>query len=135
MVRALGIVGIVGYLGSLGLTQVTVRHAAAEPERESEWFGALIGFRMVLLVPVLVVVLGVEILNARGHEMLVAAIIPDLSPAARATDRARKRVLAACPQRGPGRRRIGQSILWTGAVGLLFVGDRGLVAYAAARPR
>jgi len=129
----LGIVGIVGYLGSLGLTQVTVRHAAAEPEREAEWFGALIGFRMALLVPVtLLLVLGVEILNARGHEMLVAAIIltfllplgPPTALASVYSLRVRNAVPVAVA--------LFKSIIWTGAVGLLFIGDRGLVAYAAA---
>jgi O-antigen/teichoic acid export membrane protein len=129
----LGIVGIVGYLGSLGLTQVTMRHAAAEPEREAEWFGALIGFRMLLLLPLtLPVVLGVEILNARGDEMLVAAVILTfllpLGPPTALGSVYSLRVRNAVPVAVA----LVKSVLWTSAVALLFIGDRGLVAYAAA---
>lgn len=43
-------VGIWGTLTDLGLTTVAMQRMAAEPERESEWLGALAGMRLALAV-------------------------------------------------------------------------------------
>lgn len=54
-------VAIFGTLTDLGLTAVAMQRMAAEPERESEWLGALAGMRLVLAV---------------GSSVLCAATIP-----------------------------------------------------------
>jgi O-antigen/teichoic acid export membrane protein len=43
---------IAANFGELGLAQVAVRHAAAEPERDSDWLSALVSLRLILAVPI-----------------------------------------------------------------------------------
>jgi lipopolysaccharide exporter len=61
-------VSIVGTLTDLGLTTVAMQRMAAEPERESEWLGALAGMRLLLAVVAAVVcAVGVPIFLPSGH--------------------------------------------------------------------
>jgi O-antigen/teichoic acid export membrane protein len=61
-------VGIFGTLTDLGLTTVAMQRMAAEPERESEWLGALAGLRVTLsLGATALCALTVPIFLAEGH--------------------------------------------------------------------
>lgn len=128
----LAIVGIVGYLGSLGLTQVTLRRIAAEPELEAEWFGALIALRMLLAVPAFALVLLVEVLNARDHQMLVAgtilALLVPIGPLTVLSNAYMLRVRNSVPVAVD----VLNSVAWVLVVGALFFSDEGIVPYAFA---
>ena len=61
-------VGIWGVLTDLGLTTVAMQRMAAQPERESEWLGALAGMRLALSVlAVALCAATVPIFLATGH--------------------------------------------------------------------
>lgn len=69
------VLGLVGYLASFGMEKVVVREAAAAPEQEYEWFGAMMLLRLMLLVPAIVVSLLALLALERSHEMLIAGLI------------------------------------------------------------
>jgi O-antigen/teichoic acid export membrane protein len=70
---------IVGSFGELGLTQVTVSRAAADPDREPRWLGALLLLRLLVVIPITVVSLIAVLLiapsaNARLAGVLIACV-------------------------------------------------------------
>ncbi len=71
----LNVLAIVGYVASLGMEKVVVREAAAHPEREQEWLGAMMLLRLALLGPAVVLSLLAVLLLQRSDEMLVAGLI------------------------------------------------------------
>jgi O-antigen/teichoic acid export membrane protein len=127
---AQAIVGVIGYLGSMGLTQVAVRRAAAEPEREADWFGGLITFRALLAIPTTIIAVVAELLVARTSEMTrVGLVLALMAPIGVAnvlvyayTLRVRNVVPVAIE--------ILQSLIWTAAVAVLFATHSPMLAYA-----
>ena len=71
----LNVLAIVGYFASFGLEKVVLREAAAHPEREQEWMGAMMLVRLGLVVPVVVLSLITVLLLQRSHQMLIAGLI------------------------------------------------------------
>ncbi|MGD0274335.1 MAG: oligosaccharide flippase family protein [Gaiellaceae bacterium] len=71
----LAISSLVGVLGDLGLEQVALRRAAAEPELEAEWLGALVILRAVTSMVTMALCIAAVVLIAPDHEALVAGII------------------------------------------------------------
>jgi O-antigen/teichoic acid export membrane protein len=71
----LNVLAIVGYFASLGMEKVVVREAAAHPEREQEWLGAMMLLRLGLLGPVIVLSLLAVLLLERSNQMLFAGLI------------------------------------------------------------
>jgi O-antigen/teichoic acid export membrane protein len=69
------ILGLVGYLASFGMEKVVVREAAADPDHEHEWLGAMMLLRFCLLVPVLLLSLLSIVVLHRSHQMLIAGLI------------------------------------------------------------
>ncbi len=69
------VLGMVGYMASFGMEKVVVREAAAAPESEHEWFGAMMMLRLLLLLPAIAVSLVAVLALQRSHQMLVAGII------------------------------------------------------------
>ncbi len=69
------VLGLVGYLASFGMERAVVREVASHPEREAEWFGAMMYLRLILLLPAIVCsVLAVVLLHS-SHRMLLAGLI------------------------------------------------------------
>src|SRR5208282_4741924 len=60
----LAVTQIAANLGELGLSQVAVSRAAAEPERESSWLGALLVMRLLVALPIALVSVVVVLLIA-----------------------------------------------------------------------
>lgn len=126
------VIGLAGYLGNFGLDQVAVRRAAADPEHELEWVGALIALRTALGFIVAVVSLGAIALLADSSEMLLAGAI----------------ISATLPLNGPRAIRalfqlrvrndlevLGitvNSVVWGGAVLFIAATDAGIVELAVA---
>jgi O-antigen/teichoic acid export membrane protein len=69
------VLGLMGYLASFGMEKVIVREVAAAPEREHEWFGAMMALRLILLAPAVLASLAAVLLLHRSHQMLIAGLI------------------------------------------------------------
>jgi O-antigen/teichoic acid export membrane protein len=70
---------LLGVIGNMGLEQVALRCAAAEPERESQWLGALLVIRQLLSLLALALCIGTVVLIAPNREALIAGIVMMLS--------------------------------------------------------
>jgi O-antigen/teichoic acid export membrane protein len=66
---------IVGSFGELGLTQVAVSRAAAEPEREPQWLGALLQLRLLVVLPITFASLIAVLLIAPTHQAQLAGVL------------------------------------------------------------
>ncbi len=66
---------IAGSFGELGLTQVTVSRAAAEPDREPQWLGALLMLRLLVVVPITLASLIAVLLIAPSSEDKIAGVL------------------------------------------------------------
>jgi O-antigen/teichoic acid export membrane protein len=66
---------LVGYTASFGMEKVVVREVAAAPEREHEWFGAMMALRLALLAPAIVISLATVLVLHSSHQMLIAGAI------------------------------------------------------------
>ena len=66
---------LAGYLTDLGLEGVAVQRAAANPDREPDWLGALLSLRLVIAVPVTLLSGAVAIALAQNHRMLIAGLV------------------------------------------------------------
>lgn len=69
------VLGLVGYFASFGMEKVVVREAAADPDSEHEWLGAMMFLRLGLLVPVVALSILAIVLLHRSHQMLIAGLI------------------------------------------------------------
>jgi O-antigen/teichoic acid export membrane protein len=66
---------IASSFGELGLTQVTVNRAAAEPDREPEWLGALLQLRLLVVIPITLASLIAVLLLAPSDSAKVAGVL------------------------------------------------------------
>lgn len=66
---------IAGSFGELGLTQVTVSRAAAEPDREPQWLGALLTMRLLVVIPITLASLIAVLLIAPSTEDKIAGVL------------------------------------------------------------
>jgi O-antigen/teichoic acid export membrane protein len=123
---------LVGYFANFGMEAVALREAAREPEREREWIGAAMMVRLTMLGPVIILSLLAVVVMHRSQQMLVAGII----------------LVATMPFGGAGplglifRLRVDnrvpmlvmslRSLLWGGAVALIFLRGGGMVPLAIA---
>ena len=71
----LAISSLLGVIGNMGIEQVALRCAAAEPEREPQWLGALLVIRLLLSLLALALCIGTVVLIAPSHEALIAGIV------------------------------------------------------------
>ena len=71
----LAIAQIATSFGDLGLTQVAVSRAAADPDGPAQWLGALMGLRLLLSLPILLVEVVAVLLVAPTAHVRVAGLI------------------------------------------------------------
>jgi lipopolysaccharide exporter len=123
-------VGIFGTLTDLGLTTVAMQRMAAEPERESEWLGALAGMRLALsVVAVALCAATVPIFLATGHEaawILTLTIFSSGGGALMAVFNSRLRSGLALSFS------VLQSFVWLGVVVAFYVTGADVVDFAIA---
>ncbi len=121
-----------GYMADLGLQATTVRMAAAAPEQEAGWLGALVVWRTALGVPAALLCFGVSAAVARTGAMVIAGALL----AASLIISAGQSLGVAFQLRVRNDRGIGfmtlNSILWTAAVGAVALVHGGVVAFALA---
>lgn len=87
VVRALGSTGfgewstifaitqIATNFGELGLPQVAIGRAASEPQRESDWLGALVSLRVLLAIPAAIASLGAILLIVPTQQARIAGVL------------------------------------------------------------
>jgi O-antigen/teichoic acid export membrane protein len=123
---------LVGYFANFGMEAVALREAARHPEREHEWIGAAIAVRLMTLGPVIVLSIVAIIVMHRSQQMLVAGLI----------------LIATMPFGGAGplglifKLRVDnlvpmlvmslRSVLWGGAVAVIFWRGGGMIDLAIA---
>jgi lipopolysaccharide exporter len=123
-------VGIWAVLTDLGLTTVAMQRMAAEPERESEWLGALAGMRLALSVLAAALCAAtVPFFLADGHTaawILTLTIFSTGGSALMSVFNARLRSGLALSFS------VVQSVLWLGVVVAFYVNGASVVDFAIA---
>ena len=66
---------LAGYIGELGIDRVTVRHAAAEREKEPEFLGAMVSIRALLAIPVTLAFLAITLAISSDSTMRISSVI------------------------------------------------------------
>lgn len=123
---------VMSYFGTLGLERVAVERAAAQPERQAEWVGALLTLQLALGVPVALVTLAVLVLIADGSTMRIAAAI--VSPLPLCAALASLRVVLQLQVRNTLSTafELANGVLWAAFVGIVVLADaEGLVLLSA----
>lgn len=69
---------IASSFGELGLNEVAVNRAAAEPQREASWLGALLSLRLMISLPITLISAVAVVLVAPGHASRVAGVLLSL---------------------------------------------------------
>jgi len=126
------IMGIGGYFADFGFEQVAVKRAAEEPERESEWLGALLTLRLALALPVTLVCLAALLLVANGAQMREAGLLICLTPLLTSGNVLRTAFQLRVRNDVPTALVTVNSLLWTAAVLVIWFADAGIVTLAAA---
>lgn len=129
---AFAIIGIGGYFANFGFEQVAVKRAAADPEREAEWLGALVTLRFALAIPVTLLCAAVLLLVARHDDMREAGLLICLTPLLTSGNVLRTAFQLRVRNDIPTAMLTFNTILWTGAVLLIWFSDAGIVTLAAA---
>ena len=123
-------VGIFGVLTDLGLTTVAMQKMAAEPERESEWLGALAGMRLLLaVVAATLCAAPVPVFLDTGHDaawILTLTIFSSGGSALMAVFNSRLRAGLALSFS------VMQSFLWLGVCVVFYVTGASVVDFAIA---
>ena len=127
----LAFVGIFASFTQLGLTAGAMQRMAADPERESEWLGALIATRLVLaLLLTVACVASIPLLlsSDKDAQLVALALTPTILLGVAGSQMAifQSRLRAAVPQA----LFVVQNLLWLGVVLLLGIAGRGAVYFA-----
>jgi O-antigen/teichoic acid export membrane protein len=128
----LAITQIASNLGELGLGPVAIGRSASEPDRESEWIGALVAFRLILAVPIVIATIAAVLLiapdaNARTAGVLLACVLLLSAPGAMGAVfqlRVRNDISTALL--------TFNSVVWAGAVVAVAASSGGIVWLAGA---
>lgn len=123
---------LTGFFMQFGLEAVVVREAAADPEREGQWIGALILVRIIMALPVILAALALIIAVADTTEMLVAGAILAVGMPFGGTGGLQIAFELRVNNRVPMFVLTLKSVLWLIAVLLVAALDGGLVALAIA---
>jgi O-antigen/teichoic acid export membrane protein len=126
----LSITSLVTAAGAQTIPRVVVPRAAADPENESSWLGAMLALQGFIVPPGTLISVVVVLLVSRGTEMLVCGLIMSILivlnlPGALGSIfqlRVRNDVSTAIS--------IANSVIWTGGVFLIAAYGGGLVALA-----
>ncbi len=66
---------IAGSFGDLGLNQIALNRAAADPDQEPRWLGALLSLRLLLALPIMLLSAVAILLIAPGHDAKAAGVL------------------------------------------------------------
>ena len=123
----LAISQIAAYVIDFGLESVTVRQAAADPQREAEWVGALLVLRFALALPVTVAA-GLVVMSVASTETMRISGLILLGPILLLGPAALRVVFQLRVRNGLTIAVVTlNSVLWTGGAAVLAFSDGGLV--------
>jgi len=123
---------LVGYFANFGMEKVVVREAAAHPEREQEWLGAMMLVRLYMIGPVVVLSLLALLLLHRSHEMLIAGLILTISMPFDGIGVLQLVFQLRVKNLVPMLVLTLRSLLWAGAVAIIYWNGGNMVALAIA---
>jgi O-antigen/teichoic acid export membrane protein len=128
----LAVTGLADTAGQLALDRVAIPRAAADPEREPDWLGALLATRLLIGIPATVVAVVIVLLISTDNEMLTTGLILSIPIGAGAFS-----ALAAVFQlRVRNHVNIAvltlNSLLWTASVVALHAAGKSMVPFAVA---
>jgi O-antigen/teichoic acid export membrane protein len=128
----LTVLGLVAYFMNFGMEGVALREAAKEPEAETEWIGAAILMRLLLLGPVMVTAYLILLLLPHTEDMLIAGAILIIAMPFGGMGALGLLFQLRVDNRVPMMVITLRSILWGAAVVFIHKGGGGIVAFAIA---
>lgn len=126
------VIVLVGYLANLGMEGVALREASRDPDSEGEWIGAVMLLRLWAVVPVMLASLIALLLIQRSHEMLVAGLILVVTMPFGGVSALSLLFQLRVDNRVPMIVLTVKSILWGGAVLIVYLDHLGMIALAIA---
>jgi O-antigen/teichoic acid export membrane protein len=126
------IVQIAEHFADFGLTGVTVRRAAAEPGRETEWVGAHAGLRLLTGFPVAAACVPLILLISDSEDMRTAGLILSAVLLVGAPNALRVVFQLRVRNDVNVKLMVLNSAVWAAAVGAIALADGGMVALAIA---
>jgi O-antigen/teichoic acid export membrane protein len=128
----LAVTGLADTAGQLALDRVAIPKAAADPEREPEWLGALLSTRLLIGIPATVIAIAIVLAISTDSEMRTTGLVLSVPIAAGALTalsavfqlRVRNHVNIAVLTLN--------SVLWTGSVLALNAAGKSMLPFAVA---
>src|SRR5438105_4431693 len=128
----IAVISLIAYFSNFGMEGVAVREAARSPEHEHEWIGAMLLLRLMMLLPVMLASLVAVLLLEHTEQMLIAGVILLLAMPFGGGSVLRVLFQLRLDNRVPMLVMTLRSVLWGGAVVLIYLDERGMVALATA---
>jgi O-antigen/teichoic acid export membrane protein len=126
------ILALVGYIANFGAETVAVREAARDPAREHEWIGAVMMLRLIVLVPAIALSIGAILLLRESQQMLAAGLILIVTMPFSGVSALQLVFQLRVDNLVPMLVLTLRSVLWGGAVAIIFWRGGGMVALAIA---
>ena len=126
------VVGLIAFFSTFGVEEIAVREAAREPEHEFDWLGSVMMVRLLALVPVTICALIAVVLLHESQEMLVAGVILVLAMPFGGISAIALMFKLRVDNRVPMIVLTLRSLLWGGAVLIVYLKHGGMVALAIA---
>ena len=126
----MAVIGFAGYFGSMGLDRVTVERAAADPDREALWVGALVTLRLALAVPVAGISAILCALVADDAAMRIAGALVSVVLLVSAASAIRVVFQLQVRNRLVTMVELVSGVAWAGVVAVVALAGGGLVAFA-----
>jgi O-antigen/teichoic acid export membrane protein len=126
------VIGLIGYFSAFGMQGVALREAARNPEREHEWIGAVTMLRLILVPPVMLASLIAVLVLQESHQMLVSGVILVVTMPFGGAGALILLFQLRVDNRVPMFLLTLRSVLWGGAVLLIFLGNGDMIELAIA---
>jgi O-antigen/teichoic acid export membrane protein len=126
------VIQLASYFTSFGVEGVVVREAAAHPEREDEWLGALLVLRGLLSIPGVIVGLVVLLFIQSNTSMLIAGLVLLLQTPFNIGSSLRVVHQLRVRNQFPMFVLTANSVLWGASVAAIYLVGGGVVAFAVA---
>jgi O-antigen/teichoic acid export membrane protein len=126
----IAVIGFAGTFGAMGLDRVAVERAAADPEHEPQWIGALVTLRLTLAIPVAALSAALCAVVADDAAMRIAGALVSLVLLVSAASVIRVVFQLQIRNRLVTLVELVSGIVWAGVVAVVALAGGGLVAFA-----
>jgi O-antigen/teichoic acid export membrane protein len=123
---------LVGYITNFGVETIAVREAARDPTREHEWIGAVMLLRLIVLVPAIALSIIAILLLRESQQMLTAGLILIITMPFSGVSALQLVFQLRVNNLVPMLVLTLRSVLWGGAVAIIFWRGGGMVTLAIA---